>query len=172
MITAINKGGNEWIVENNEGGSQQTVFLRETENTEQDAIDAAYPSPLTQVEIDAETQSHRRSAVTAERDRRLNAGTIVTVTGYGDIPVQGRATDQINLIALGDTARDLKAAGVTGAVIPFRDGDDVIHQLTPDQMAEAVQKGKQAASAIYAAAWALKDAATVPADFASDSYWP
>tara|TARA_R110002020_G_scaffold95937_11_gene230139 strand:+ start:350 stop:757 length:408 start_codon:yes stop_codon:yes gene_type:complete len=127
---------------------------------------------ITAAQAEVEAQGRLRKAVTAERDRRLNAGTVVTVTGYGDIAVQGRATDQINLIALGDTARDLQAAGVTAAVIPFRDGYDVIHQLTPSQMAEAVQKGKQAASAIYAAAWALKDAATVPADFADDQHWP
>jgi hypothetical protein len=55
MITAINKGGNEWIVENDEDGLSQTVFLRETANTEQDAIDTAYPPPPTQAEIDSIT---------------------------------------------------------------------------------------------------------------------
>lgn len=110
--------------------------------------------------------------VTAERDRRLHAGTIVNVSGYGNIPVQGRPADQINLIALGDTARDLSAGGVTAAVIPFRDGDNVNHDLTPAQMLEMVAEGKAAASAIYAAAWALKDGETIPSDFADDAYWP
>jgi hypothetical protein len=127
---------------------------------------------VTAAQIDAAAQTDLRTAVTAERDRRLNAGTIVAVTGYGEIAVQGRPTDQINLIALGDTARDLQAAGYTAAGIPFRDGNNVTHNLTAVQMIEVVRKGKMSASGLYAAAWALKDLATIPVDFANDRHWP
>ena len=126
----------------------------------------------TAAETDAQEQQSRSEAVTVERDRRLAAGAVVAVTGYGDIPVQGRIHDQINLIALGDTARDLIEASISGAIIPFRDGDNVMHILTPQQVAELTRKGKAAASAIYAAAWAIKDIAEIPADFADDANWP
>ena len=127
---------------------------------------------VTAAQTEASAQADLRTAVTAERDRRLNAGVVVTVTGYGNIAVQGRPTDQINLIALGDTARDLQAGGVTAAVIPFRDGNNATHNLTAVQMIEVVRKGKMSASGLYAAAWVLKDATTIPADFADDRHWP
>ena len=110
--------------------------------------------------------------VNAERERRLIAGVTVNVSGYGDIPLQGRDQDQINLLALKDTARDLAAAGVTTAVIPFRDADNVTHTLTPAQMIELANEGKTAASAIYQASWAIKarnDLATI--DITDDQYW-
>lgn len=110
--------------------------------------------------------------VNAERERRLIAGVTVNVSGYGNIPLQGRDQDQINLLALKDTARDLAAAGVTTAVIPFRDADNVTHTLTPAQMIELANEGKTAASAIYQASWAIKarnDLATI--DITDDQYW-
>lgn len=123
-------------------------------------------------DLAAEEQERRASGVNAERDRRLAMGATVDVTGIGPIPVQGRAADQINLMALGDTAKDLIAAGVTDPIIPFRDGDNVIHDLTPEQVAEMARKGKEAASAIYAASWALKDSGYIPDDYADDRHWP
>lgn len=120
----------------------------------------------------ATEQEARRAGVNAERDRRINAGATISVTGYGDIPVQGRPGDQINLIALGDTAKELAAAGQTGAVIPFRDTNNVVHDLTPDQVIEMVATAKQHVSAIYAASWALKDAESVPIDYDNDQHWP
>lgn len=123
-------------------------------------------------DLAAEDQARLAAAVNAERDRRIMLGTTVTVTGLGAIPVQGRPVDQVNLMALADTARDLIAAGVTGAVIPFRDGDNVLHDLTPAQMLEVSRQGKEAAGAIYAASWALKDGAEIPAKYADDDHWP
>jgi len=114
--------------------------------------------------------------VDAERDRRLADGVTVNVAGYGDIPIQGRPVDQINTLALEGTARDLIAAGVTAAVIPFRDADNVLHTLTPMQVKEMTSEGRAAASAIYQVAWAMKDntgdvTGGIPADFTDDGYW-
>ena len=108
----------------------------------------------------------------AERDRRLALGTVVTVTGYGDIPLQGRPADRINLLALKDTARDMHAAGVTDPVLPFRDGANADHMLTPQQMIELADRGKVAASAIYAATWAIKALDPRPDDVTDDALWP
>ena len=114
--------------------------------------------------------------VTAERDRRLEAGVTVTVTGYGAIPMQGRAQDMINTLSLKDTARDLKAANITAAIIPFRDADNTLHSLTADQVIEMVNAGKQKASLIYQTAWDMKDGTGdftggIPADYTDSSYW-
>ncbi|WP_422028181.1 hypothetical protein [Roseovarius sp.] len=118
-----------------------------------------------------------KRAVNVERDRRVAAGTTVAVTGYGDVPVQGGVSDQINMIALDATAKSLKASGETGAIIPFRDAVDIMHDLTPDQMIELVAKSKQVATAIYAVSWDMKDGTGdftggIPTDFTDDSYWP
>lgn len=113
------------------------------------------------------------SDVDIERIRRTLAGHIVTVDGYGDIPLQGRPEDQINYLGLKDTAGDLKQVGYTAPIIPFRDAANVVHMLTPDQMIEAVNKGKEHVSALYQAAWALKEMNPIPADYATNqSYWP
>jgi hypothetical protein len=99
------------------------------------------------------------------------------VTGYGDIPVQGGPGDQINMLALGATAQELIGAGVTAAVVPFRDASNTMHDLTPEQVAELVRKAKEAASAIYATSWDMKDGTGdftggIPADFTADTHWP
>ncbi len=123
-------------------------------------------------EADAKEKAQFGARVNAERERRLSAGVTVSVTGYGPIPVQGRPADQTNMIALSDTAKDLAAAGITAPVIPFRDRDNAVHNLTPQQVVELTRKAKETAAAIYAASWALKDADTIAADFADDAYWP
>ncbi len=120
----------------------------------------------------AAEQARRRAGVNAKRDRRLAAGAMISLAGYGDIPLQGRAGDQINLIALGDTAHDLIAAGVTAAVIRFRNAQIVMHTLTPAQLLEAARRGKEIAAAIYATSWAMKDGGDIPEDYAADTNWP
>lgn len=110
--------------------------------------------------------------VNIERDRRIMAGTTADVEGIGPVPLQGRPQDQLNMLALKDTARDLQVAGVTSAVIPFRDGANVEHMLTAEQMVQITDQGKQHITAIYQAAWALKAMDPIPADYADDQWWP
>jgi hypothetical protein len=112
------------------------------------------------------------SEVNRERDRRVAAGKSIAVPGYGDIPVDGSPTTQLNLLALKDTARDLKSAGVTDPVIPYRDAMNDQHLLTADQVIELVDAGKQYVQAIYSASWALKAMNPIPDDYAKDAYWP
>jgi hypothetical protein len=112
------------------------------------------------------------SDVNDERERRILAVSTITVAGYGDIPVSGDATTQLNLLALKDTARDLKAAGVTAAVIPFRDAANEEHQLTADQVIGLVDAGKQRVQAIYSASWTIKAMDPLPADVTDDGLWP
>jgi hypothetical protein len=110
--------------------------------------------------------------INSERTRRLLMGATVSVTNVGDIPLQGRSEDQINMLGLKDTARDLILAGIDEPVIPFRDAANVVHMLTAMQMIEAIDKGKQYVTQVYQAAWALKELDPIPADFDDDKYWP
>ena len=83
----------------------------------------------------------------------------------------GQDQDQINMLGLKDTARDLVAAGVTIAIMPFRDAANQDHMLTPAQMVELVNKAKTAASSIYQKSWELKAMNPIPQDYTDDSYW-
>lgn len=112
-------------------------------------------------------QYRRREGINAERDRRIVAGSVIN-----GIAVPGDQATQVNLLALKDTARDLKAADVTAPALPFRDAANVEHALTPDQMISLVDAGKLYVQQVYSASWALKAMEPIPADFANDSYWP
>jgi hypothetical protein len=122
------------------------------------------------VTAEMKTAEARRSleiAVNNERERRIVAGTIID-----GMLVTGRDVDQINLLALKDTARDLKAAGINGMIIPFRDGNNVDRLLTADQMIALANAGKTYVSTVYAASWALKAMTPIPNDLTEDVYWP
>lgn len=126
------------------------------------------------VEVDtAKKQEILSGMVNEERERRLEKGSTISVTGYGGIPMQGRNQDQITTLALEASASALKAQGVTAAALPFRDSDNTNHLLTPDQTLELMGKAKKFAQDVYQAAWDLKDdPAGIPDDFTEDKYWP
>lgn len=113
------------------------------------------------------TQRELQLEINHERDRRILAG-----KDFGGIWVTGSDRDQLNLLALKDTARDLQAAGVTASVIPFRDGNNVEHALTADQIIDIANAGKAYVSAIYQASWALKAMDPIPQDVTNDALWP
>lgn len=127
---------------------------------------------ITAADRAASIQTKRRAGVTAEAQRRVAVGATFTIDGFGDVPISGALPNQINLMALAETARDLIAAGKTTITIPYRDENNTIHQMTPKQMLQLIDAGKAYVSAIYAASWALKDAELVPADYADDKHWP
>ncbi len=113
-----------------------------------------------------------RADVFAERDRRLARGVTLSVTGYGDVPVQGRVADMIAYLSVKDMAQARAHQGVTDPVVTLRDAANVMHSLTPEQAIDLVSKAQAAAQAIYAASWAILDAADIPEDFARDARWP
>lgn len=72
------------------------------------------PPPLTPEEARIAMQEQ----VNAERNRRINAGVTVSVTGYGDIPVQGREEDRINMLAARGVGTVSEDGGIpTGAIV-------------------------------------------------------
>ena len=116
-------------------------------------------------------QEHRRAGVNAERARRIVAGTEIAIDGYGPIPVQGRPEDMTNLTGLYNIATEKRRTMDTTASMVFRDRDNVVHSLTPQNMIDLYVAAIAWVEAIYQASWALKEGA-VPRDYADDRHWP
>ncbi|WP_295808869.1 hypothetical protein [uncultured Nitratireductor sp.] len=125
----------------------------------------------------AEALARSRSMVNAERDRRISAGRVFSVAGYGDVPLTGRDRDQVALMGLLVKAQSLLADGVSDPVLTVRDAENVNHILTPAQMIELVTEGMTWMEAVMAVSWAMKDEeapfeAGIPEDLADDQWWP
>ncbi|MCO5153389.1 MULTISPECIES: DUF4376 domain-containing protein [unclassified Shinella] len=116
--------------------------------------------------------------INAERDRRIAAGKTFTVTGYGDVALQGRIQDQVNLQARLIAAQTAKALGVTDPLLVIRDANNVNHMLTPDQVIELVSDGTAWIEATMQVSWDMKDGVApfengAPYDYAAnEAYWP
>ena len=120
----------------------------------------------------ADALAAQKEVVNAERERRIAEGATVTVTGAGDIPVQGRDVDVRNLQGLGLAALARVSAGDTATITTFRDADNVDHELTPPQVLELVQRAAGVVEAIITASWAIKAMDPLPGNVADDALWP
>lgn len=112
--------------------------------------------------------------VNVERSRRITNGSIINVTGYVPaIHVTGRDEDKHNLSGLALTAHQRISAGDTTTMTTFRDGANVMHDLTPPQIVEMRDQSMAYVEAVYAASWTLKAMSPIPADYATnETYWP
>lgn len=110
--------------------------------------------------------------VNRERSRRIAEGVVVSVEGYGDVALQGRLEDQINLIGLYNGAMLRISQGDTTTVTKFRDRDNVDHDLTPPQIVDMWAKGSSFVSQVIQASWDVKDLDPIPLDYTDDKYWP
>lgn len=120
----------------------------------------------------AQAVAAKHAAINTERERRIAAGATVTVTGAGNIPVQGRDVDVRNLQGLGLAALARVSAGDTATITVFRDADNVDHDLTPPQVLELVQRAAGVVEAIIQASWAIKAMMPLPEDVTADGLWP
>lgn len=105
--------------------------------------------------------------VNAERQRRIASGKVID-----GVHVTGTDEDARNLTNLALAAQLRLASGDTGTLTTFRDGDNVDHQLTPEQVLSIWQQSAAYVSALYEASWALKALDPIPADYVADDYWP
>jgi len=116
--------------------------------------------------------------VNTEREKRLHDGATFTVAGVTDpIPLQGRAFDQTVYLALLMRAKVQQEAGVTDPVLTIRAGNDMIHNLTPDQMISLISQSMTWFESVMAVSWAMKDATGdfpdgIPDDYTDDLHWP
>jgi len=111
-------------------------------------------------------------SVNAEHDRRALLGRAFPVEGVGDVPLEGSEKTQVVLLALKDTARDLRDAGVTAALLMFTDRDGTDRRMNAVQMIALVNAGKAWMQQVHEAKRALKEMDPIPADFADDRHWP
>ena len=110
--------------------------------------------------------------IDAERDRRVVAGVVITVPGYGDVALQGRDMDMRNLHGLATAAQLRMAVGAGAYVTTFRDRENVMHNLTQAQVLDLWSQGAAWVSLVFQSAWALKDGQSIPNDYTDDGYWP
>lgn len=110
--------------------------------------------------------------VNAERERRIAAGALIAVPGVGAIPVTGREEDQRNLQGLAIGAQLRVQVGDTSTVVPFRDGVNQMHYLTPPQVLDLWKGAASYVSAVYQSSWTIKALDPIPPDFRDDFYWP
>jgi len=121
-----------------------------------------------------EASQHRASQnqdVNSERDRRLMVGKSFTPTGHST-PVKVNILDGPNLTGLASIAIVQSGAGNGSTAVVWRDNENVNHTLTYDQVIELHGLAGQYTSSVYAAAWTLKDAETLPENFTDDIHWP
>ncbi len=116
-------------------------------------------------------------AINLHRDRRIEKGSAFTPDGYAAIPMTGRASDQTVYVAMLTRAQAMKAAGVTEAVHVFRDAENTVHTLTPDQTIDLVGQAMTWFENVMKVSWAMKDESGdfsegVPSDWTDDEYWP
>jgi hypothetical protein len=128
---------------------------------------------VTIINEDAPAFQPTNGDVTAHAEKLIEAGVTISITGLAEpVYVQGRDKDSRNVQGLVTAAQLRLAAGDTATVTKFRDGNNVMHDLTPAQVIELWQKSAAYVSFVYAASWAIKDGGTIAQDFADDERWP
>lgn len=115
---------------------------------------------------------HSAGDVNFERERRILAGRVFNVTGYGGVNVTGDDDTKTNLQGLAFAAQLRLAQGDTTTLTKYRDADNVTHELTPPQMIELWSLGSSYISAVMEASWDLKAQDPIPSDYTDDAYWP
>lgn len=133
--------------------------------------------------IEGEVIQRTGAEVNTERDRRIEAGGEFTLSDETVIGITGRQQDKDVLLARRMIARELDSAGETGAVLIFRDRDNVTRTFTPQQMIELVDLALVWFEAMMVRSWAMKDDGTytandgeevigIPSDLEADRHWP
>lgn len=115
--------------------------------------------------------------VDAERARRIDLGAEFVLTDGMVIAITGRQQDQTVLLGSSVAAQSYIAAGNPGAVMVYRDRDNVVRNLSPLQMIELYQRGLGWITSIMQVSWHMKDgtgayAGGIPSDYTDDSHWP
>jgi hypothetical protein len=109
--------------------------------------------------------------VNEERERRIAIGCNISIANVGSVYVTGTEKDVRNMSGLGQGAL-IRIMQSDTTPTDFRDGNNVMYTLTPNEMLELWQKSSEYISAIYQASWTIKAMNPIPQDYAADSYWP
>ncbi|MGI3128182.1 DUF4376 domain-containing protein [Nitratireductor sp. PBL-C9] len=123
----------------------------------------------------AQQQAHLKSAVDAERDRRINGGFIFEGVEYQSRPedrenIAGAATAALGAIVAGAQPGDLRWHG--GAEdFAWIAADNTMHTMDAQTVYALGQAAMAHKQAHIFAARTLKDADPIPGDFADDKWW-
>jgi hypothetical protein len=112
--------------------------------------------------------------VNAARAAAMELGAYIAVPGLSTSPVYvtGTMDDKFNLGELGDEARTRLDAKNDEPFTAWRDGDNVMHTMTPTQFQVMRAKARAHASLIWHASWALKAPGAMVPDPEAPSHWP
>lgn len=108
--------------------------------------------------------------VNEERERRIIVGCNVSISNVGTIYVTGSEKDIRNVAGLGQGAI-VRIMNNDNTIVNFRDGNNNMYALSPQQLLELWQKSANYISLIYQNSWTIKAMSPIPQDFASDIYW-
>ncbi|WP_353474778.1 DUF4376 domain-containing protein [Salipiger sp. H15] len=133
----------------------------------------AYRSPAV---IAAEARATKLSAITAERDRRINGGFT-----FGGVIFQTRPEDRENMSGAATSALAAMTSGAEAGDLRWHGGesdfawiaeDNTLHPMDAQTMFSFGQAAMAHKQAHIFAARALKDLAEIPADITADALWP
>ena len=111
--------------------------------------------------------------VDEERDRRLEEGVTIAVTGYGNIEVRARDDDRQSLLELAAEAQVQISDGNLAVITKYRAKDNSIHDLNPIQIFELWTKLRAWVQFVREDSWALKDASGgAPQTYQDNTNWP
>ncbi|MGM0912768.1 MAG: hypothetical protein ACQEWZ_00250 [Pseudomonadota bacterium] len=119
-----------------------------------DALDQPPPEPL------ADRAARQRAAIVAALGDALAAGMSHTMPDGTEDVVQMLAEDRQNLLGLAVEARDLKAAGETGAAQEFRAVSNTRYPMTPDQVIALTDAALAHYKKLLQQSWNRKDEIT------------
>ncbi|WP_110709209.1 DUF4376 domain-containing protein [Salinicola sp. CR57] len=114
------------------------------------------PSPAEPI---GSVAARQRALIESALSATLAAGMPYTLPDGTDDVIQTRPDeDEANLLGLAIEARDLRAAGETGAVMSLRARSNTVYALTPEQMIALTDAAKAFKQRLLAKSWELKDA--------------
>lgn len=109
--------------------------------------------------------------VNEERERRIAIGCHINIANVGNVYVTGTEKDVRNMSGLGQGAL-IRIMQSDTTTTEFRDGNNNMFILTPNEMLDLWKKSSEYISLIYQASWTIKSLSPIPQDYASDTYWP
>lgn len=110
-------------------------------------------------------------SVNAERARRVLSGSTFTLDSGKAVALTGDETTKTNLQALAFAASLRIAQDAGSSITLFRDANDFVHELTQAEVLELWTKSAAFVSAMFQAAWFLKDGPSIPQDYTDNKYW-
>lgn len=110
--------------------------------------------------------------ITAERERRIEAGQTVNVPGIGGFKVDTRNSgDKVNILGLLGKAQLRITGGDTTTTVTFTDANNISRDLTPAQVISMAEQTADKIEILHVKARILKAMDPIPQDYTNDTYW-